>query len=78
MKRQYTRILYQIHMGRGYIRVSYIYNKSKGNPKDVIQLELLNEKQEYTKHRMRVDEAVMIAGGLNFVTGLKLGGMING
>lgn len=76
-KRQYTRTLYQIRMGRGYIRVSYIYNKSTGNRKDVIQLELLNEKQEYTKHRMRVDEAVIIAGGLTWAAGLKLGKMID-
>ena len=61
-KRQYTRKLYQIRMKKGYLRVSYVYNKSKGNPEDVIQLEILNEKQDYTKLNMRTDEAVLIAG----------------
>ena len=61
-KRQYTRTLYQIRMKKGYLRVSYVYNKSKGNPEDVIQLEILNEKQDYTKLNMRTDEAVLIAG----------------
>ena len=75
-KRQYTRTLYQIRMKKGYLRVSYIYNKSKGNPEDVIQLEILNEKQDYTKLNMRTDEAVLIAGGLNFVAGLKLAKII--
>ena len=65
-------------MGKGYIRVNYIYNKSKGNPKDIIQLEILNEKQEYTRHNMRPDEAMLIAGGLGLVSGLKIGGMVNG
>ena len=75
-KRQYTRILYQIRMKKGYLRVSYVYNKFKGNHEDVIQLEILNEKQDYTKLNMRTDEAVLIAGGLNFVTGLKLAKII--
>ena len=75
-KRQYTRTLYQIRMKKGYLRVGYIYNKSKGNPEDVIQLEILNEKHDYTKLNMRTDEAVLIAGGLNFVAGLKLAEMI--
>ena len=64
-------------MKNGYIRVNYIYNKSKGNPQDVIQLEILNESQEHTELNMRPDEAVLIAGGLNFVTGLKLSGIID-
>ena len=63
-------------MKKGYLRVSYVYNKSKGNPEDVIQLEILNEKQDYTKLNMRTDEAVLIAGGLNFVAGLKLAKII--
>ena len=64
-------------MGNGYIRVSYIFNKSKGNPKDVIQLELLNESQEFTRIKMRPDEAVLISAGLNFVAGLKISGILN-
>jgi len=72
MKRQYTKTRYQIRMGKGIIRVNYIYNKSKGNPEDVIQLEIINEKQEYTAINMRLDEAALISGGLGFVTGLEL------
>ena len=76
-KRKYTRTLYRIRMRKGYIKVNYIFNKSTGNPEDVIQLEILNEKQEYTSLCMRVDEAVLIAGGLTFAAGLKLGKMID-
>lgn len=76
-KRQYTRKLYRIRMRNGYIRVNYIYNKSKGNPKDVIQLELLNESQEFTRINMRPDEAVLIAAGLDFVAGLKISGILD-
>ena len=71
-KRQYTRNLYRVTMKNGYIRVNYIHNKSKGNPEDVIQLEILNEKQNYTVLNMRPDEAAIISGGLSFVTGLKI------
>ena len=71
-KRQYTKNLYRIRMGRGYIKVNFIYNKSKGNPKDVIQLEILNENQEYTGINMRFDEAALISGGLGLVSGLKM------
>ena len=56
-------------MKNGYIRVNYIHNKSKGNPEDVIQLEILNEKQNYTVLNMRPDDAAIISGGLSFVTG---------
>ncbi len=73
-KRQYTRNLYRITMKNGYIRVNFIYNKSKGNPKDVIQLEILNEKQDHSVYNMRPDEAVLIAGGLCFVAGIKISG----
>ena len=71
-RRQYTRNLYRIIMGKGYIKVSFIYNKSKGNPRDVIQLEILNESQEYTAINMRFDEAALISGGLGRVSGLKM------
>ena len=77
IKRQYTRRMYRIRMGNGYIQVNYIHNKSKGNPKDVIQLEILNESQEHTELNMRPDEAVLISAGLNFVAGLKLSGIID-
>ena len=71
-KRQYTKTLYRIIMGKGYIKVNFIYNKSKGNPRDVIQLEILNESQEYTGINMRFDEAALISGGLGLVSGLKM------
>lgn len=77
-KRQYTRNLYQVRMGKGYLRVNYIYNKSKGILEDVIQLETLNQNGDYHTMNMRPDEAVIIAGGLNFVTGLKMAGMLGG
>ena len=71
-KRQYTRILYRVRMKKGYISVSYIYNKSKGNPRDVIMLKILNQKGEYTAINMRFDEAAIISGGLGHVSGLMM------
>lgn len=71
-RRQYTKNLYRIRMGKGYIKVSFVHNKSEGNPKDVIQLEILNEEQEYTRLNMRFDEAALISGGLGLVSGLKM------
>lgn len=59
------------------IRVGYIHNKVDGVCEDVIRLQChtLTE-QEPLELRMRVDEAVIIAAGLNKVAGQILIGQL--
>lgn len=52
--------------------MGYIHNKSKGNPKDVISLTILNKSGEIMDINMRIDEAMIISAGLSHVCGLKI------
>lgn len=72
MKRQYTRLIFEARYQKGTgLRVYYVYNKSWGNPKDVIRILIvsINGNVEFF---MRIDEAVILAAGLNKVAGQML------
>ena len=72
MKRQYTRLIFDARFSKGTgIRVYYVYNKSWGNPKDVIRV-LIKAAKEDIEFFMRVDEAVILAAGLTQVSGQML------
>ncbi len=72
MKRQYTRLIFEARFDKGTgIRVYYVYNKNWGNPKDVIRV-LIKAVKEDIEFFMRVDEAVILAAGLNKVSGQML------
>ena len=71
MKRQYDKCLYRVGMKQGFIRVGYIYNKSKGNPQDVVSLAILNKSGDIMDINMRIDEAMLISAGLSHVCGLR-------
>ena len=67
MKRQYTRLIFEARFDKGTgIYVYYVYNKSWGNPKDVIRV-LIKAVKKDIEFFMRVDEAVILAAGLNKV-----------
>ncbi len=72
MKRQYTKLIFEARYGKGTgLKVSYVYNKGWGNPKDVIKVQIFALK-EYIEFFMRIDEAVTLAAGLNKVAGQML------
>ncbi|HDZ25762.1 hypothetical protein LCGC14_1353340 [marine sediment metagenome] len=72
MKRQYTRLIFEARFDKGTgIRVYYVYNKGWGNPKDVIRV-LIKAVKENIEFFMRIDEAVILAAGLNKVAGQML------
>ncbi len=48
------------------MKVGYIYNKTDGNPEDVIRVQILGLK-EIVAFNCRLDEAVGLACGLNKV-----------
>ena len=72
MKRQYTKLTFvaQYKKGTG-LKVSYVYNKNWGNPKDVIKVQIFALKK-YIEFYCRIDEAVILAAGLNKVAGQML------
>ena len=72
MKRQYTKLIFEARFSKGTgIMVYYVHNKSWGNPKDVIRV-LIKAVKENIEFFMRVDEAVILAAGLNKVAGQML------
>jgi len=76
VKRQYARWIYKAAYARGTgIRVGYIHNKTTGNPEDRIRVQIrgLNGPVEFN---CRLDEAVVLAAGLNKVAGQILVGQL--
>ncbi len=72
MKRQYTRLIFAAQFSKGTgIYIFYVYNKSWDNPKDVIRV-LIKAVKENIEFFMRIDEAVILAAGLNKVAGQML------
>lgn len=67
MKRKYRRTIWLAEYADStYIDVGYIHNKSKGNPHDVISIQIVGVEHEVS-FNCRLDEAVCIAAGLNKV-----------
>ena len=78
MKRQTTRWLFNAtYAGNTGIRVGYVYNKANGVREDVIRLQCKSLScTEIVDLQMRVDEAVIIAAGLNKISGQMLIGQL--
>ena len=76
--RQVTHWKYEASYSGGTgIRVGYIHNKADGVCEDVIRLQCKTlTQQEPVELMMRVDEAVIIAAGLNKVAGQILIGQL--
>lgn len=75
-KRKYTRWFFEAQYAQGTsIRVGYIYNKRRGNPEDVIRVEIVGL-AENTGFNCRLDEAVLLAAGLNKIAGKMLVGQL--
>ena len=80
MKRQYTRWIFEAQYAQGTgLKIGYIYNKSKGVPEDVIKVRWMSLREtddEVTicpvEFSCRLDEAVILAAGLNKVAGQML------
>ncbi len=69
MTRQYTQCIFNAQYAKQTgIRVGYIYHKSKGNPDDVIHVEIKGL-DTTVGFNCRLDEAVVIAAGLTKVAG---------
>ena len=76
MKRKYRRtIWFASYEKNTYIDVGYIYNKSRGNPDDVISIQIVGVEHDVS-FNCRLDEAVCIAAGLNKVATQMLVGQL--
>jgi len=65
--KQRTKWIYKaLYNENNFIRVGYVYNKTKGNLKDVIRLQI-NGKNIKDDWFMRPDEAIIIIAGLSKV-----------
>lgn len=77
MKRRYTRWIFEAsYAQRTGIKVGFIYNKTDGNPEDVICVQICGLK-ETIEFNCRLDEAVILAAGLNKVAGQMLVGQLS-
>jgi len=71
-KRRYTRWIFEAQYAENTgMKVGFIYNKSDGNPADVIRVQISGLKT-FIDFNCRLDEAVLLAAGLNKVAGQML------
>ena len=67
MKRQYRRSIFRaVYAHSTGIDIGYIYNKSEGNPEDVISILIVGLETD-VEFNCRLDEAVCLAAGLTKV-----------
>ena len=75
-KRKYTRSIFRALFAQGTgIDVCYIYNKSQGCLEDVIGVRIIGVETD-TAFNCRLDEAIILAAGLNKVVGQMLVGQL--
>lgn len=75
-KRKYTRSIFRALFARNTgIDVCYIYNKDYGCPEDVIAVRIIGVEAD-TAFNCRLDEAIILAAGLNKVAGQMLVGQL--
>jgi len=75
-EREYTRWVFDARFAQGTgIRVGYICNKRRGNPEDVVRV-IVTGLVANVEFSCRLDEAVILAAGLNKVAGQMLVGQL--
>lgn len=77
-KRQTTRWLFTAaYQENTHIRIGYIYNKSKGVKEDVVRVQIMSATENGSMDfACRIDEATVLAAGLNKVTAQMLLGQL--
>lgn len=76
MKRKYTRTIFRAEYAEETgVFVEYIYNKAEGCLEDVIQVVMVSASGNVI-FRCRLDEAIILAAGLNKVAGQMLVGQL--
>jgi len=75
-KRKYTRSIFRALFAQGTgIDVCYIYNKSQGCREDVVAVRIIGIETDVA-FNCRLDEAIILAAGLNKVAGQMLVGQL--
>jgi len=75
-KRQHTKWKFTASAAEGtFIKVGYVHNKAHGNTEDVICI-FVRSKTTTQKHFCRMDEAVILAAGLNKVVAQMMWGQL--
>jgi len=76
MKRQYTRWIFEAQYAQETgVKIGYIYNKNRGVLEDVIRIKI-DSLHTTVEFNCRLDEAVILAAGLNKLAGQILVGQL--